>query len=94
MTRRVVKMTDTLLLPGEVAQLFRVDPKTVTRWAKDGLIGSQRTPRGHHRFHAAEVRKLLELHYTGGNLEERLAYLDGLIAAKDIDTLKVKASGT
>ena len=93
MTRKVVKMPETLLLPGEVGQLFRVDPKTVTRWAKDGLIGSQRTPRGHHRFHVEEVRKLLELHYTGGNLKERLAYLDTLIAEKETDTLKVKTRG-
>jgi hypothetical protein len=27
---------DDLLTPAEVAKLFRVDPKTVTRWAKAG----------------------------------------------------------
>ena len=27
-----------LLTPGEVAALFRVDPKTVTRWAASGRI--------------------------------------------------------
>lgn len=89
MTKKIAKLPVTLLLPGEVAQLFRVDPKTVTRWAKDGIIGSQKTPRGHHRFHVEEVKKLLELHYTGGNLQERLAYLDGLIADKDKDSIKV-----
>ena len=31
---------DRLLTPGEVAALFRVDPKTVTRWAAAGRIGS------------------------------------------------------
>lgn len=35
-----------LLTPGEVALMFRVDPKTVTRWASAGRIGSIRTPRG------------------------------------------------
>lgn len=51
-----------LLTPGEVAALFRVDPKTVTRWALAGRIGSIRTPGGHRRFHEAEVRALLARH--------------------------------
>lgn len=48
-----------LLTPGEVAALFRVDPKTVTRWAVAGRIGSLRTPGGHRRFRETEVRALL-----------------------------------
>jgi excisionase family DNA binding protein len=48
------------LTPGEVAALFRVDPKTVTRWAAAGRIGSIRTPGGHRRFRESEVRALLE----------------------------------
>lgn len=48
-----------LLTPGEVAALFRVDPKTVTRWASAGRIGSIRTPGGHRRFRESEVRGLL-----------------------------------
>src|SRR5207237_4314039 len=51
---------DRLLTPGEVAQLFRVDPKTVTRWAAAGRISSIRTPGGHRRFRESEVRALLE----------------------------------
>ncbi|WP_010312424.1 BldC family transcriptional regulator [Saccharopolyspora spinosa] len=39
--------------------LFRVDPKTVTRWATAGRIGSIRTPGGHRRFRESEVRTLL-----------------------------------
>ena len=50
---------DRLLTPGEVATLFRVDPKTVTRWASAGRIGSIRTPGGHRRFRESEVRSLL-----------------------------------
>jgi excisionase family DNA binding protein len=50
---------DRLLTPGEVAALFRVDPKTVTRWAAAGRIGSIRTPGGHRRFRESEVRALL-----------------------------------
>ncbi len=49
----------TLLTPGEVAALFRVDPKTVTRWAAAGRISSIRTPGGHRRFLESEVRALL-----------------------------------
>jgi len=48
-----------LLTPGEVAALFRVDPKTVTRWAASGRITSIRTPEGHRRFRESEVRALL-----------------------------------
>jgi excisionase family DNA binding protein len=43
-----------------VAALFRVDPKTVTRWAAAGRISSIRTPGGHRRFRESEVRALLE----------------------------------
>ncbi|AUS79099.1 helix-turn-helix domain-containing protein [Actinoalloteichus sp. AHMU CJ021] len=48
-----------LLTPGEVATMFRVDPKTVTRWATAGRIGSIRTPGGHRRFRESEVKSLL-----------------------------------
>ena len=48
-----------LLTPGEVAALFRVDPKTVTRWAASGRITSIRTPGGHRRFRESEVHALL-----------------------------------
>src|SRR5580704_2620819 len=51
--------SERLLTPGEVAALFRVDPKTVTRWAASGRIGSIRTPGGHRRFRESEVRALL-----------------------------------
>ncbi len=49
-----------LMTPGEVAALFRVDPKTVTRWAAAGRIHSIRTPGGHRRFLESEVQALLE----------------------------------
>lgn len=49
-----------LLTPSEVAKLFRVDPKTVTRWAKSGKLSSIRTLGGHRRYRASEVRTLLE----------------------------------
>jgi excisionase family DNA binding protein len=50
-----------VLTPGEVAKLFRVDPKTVTRWAADGkLPGAFRTPGGHRRFHRKDIVAFLE----------------------------------
>ena len=52
--------SETLLTPAEVAALFRVDPKTVTRWAKAGKISSIRTLGGHRRFRETEIRSLLE----------------------------------
>lgn len=48
-----------LLTPSEVAAIFRVDPKTVTRWAKVGKLSSIRTLGGHRRFREAEVKELL-----------------------------------
>jgi excisionase family DNA binding protein len=52
-------VNDELLTPGEVAKRFRVDPKTVTRWAAAGRISSIRTPGGHRRFRRSEVEALL-----------------------------------
>jgi excisionase family DNA binding protein len=51
---------DRLLLPGEVASLMRVDPKTVSRWAKNGRIASVLTPGGHRRIPSWAVRLLLD----------------------------------
>ena len=48
-----------LLTPAEVAKLFRVDPKTVTRWAKSGKLSYIRTLGGHRRYRSSEVQSLL-----------------------------------
>lgn len=48
-----------LLTPAEVATMFRVDPKTVTRWAKAGKLTSIRTLGGHRRYRESEVKALL-----------------------------------
>ncbi len=55
---------EALLTPSEVATLFRVDPKTVTRWAKAGKLTSIRTLGGHRRYRESEVRSLLEATLT------------------------------
>ncbi len=49
-----------LLTPAEVASLFRVDPKTVTRWAKAGKLTSIRTLGGHRRYKESEVKAILK----------------------------------
>ena len=51
--------TPELLSPAEVAAAFKVDPKTITRWANAGKLTSIRTPAGHRRFYADEVRALI-----------------------------------
>jgi excisionase family DNA binding protein len=51
--------TNPLLTPAEVAAAFRVDPKTVTRWAKAGKLHSIRTLGGHRRYLEVEVRAML-----------------------------------
>ena len=49
-----------LMTPGEVADLFRVSPKTVARWASAGKITAVRTLGGHRRYPEAEAQALLE----------------------------------
>ena len=52
---------EALLTPSEVAAMFRVNPKTVTRWARSGKIAAIRTLGGHRRFRASEVREHLQM---------------------------------
>lgn len=49
-----------LLLPREVAAIFRVDPKTVTRWALAGKISSIRTLGHHRRYRVSAVLQKLQ----------------------------------
>jgi excisionase family DNA binding protein len=55
-----IQQADSLLTPAEVAALFRVNPKTVTRWARAGKITAIRTLGGHRRFRATEIRRCLD----------------------------------
>lgn len=53
-------MEDTTFLTSrEVAEIFRVNTKTVTRWAASGQLGSIRTSDGHRRFPRQQIRELL-----------------------------------
>lgn len=58
-------MQDPLMTPGEVAAVFRVDPKTVTRWAQLGKLESIRTLGGHRRYRTSQVRALLGTESNG-----------------------------
>ncbi|MCU1455441.1 MAG: DNA-binding protein [Acidimicrobiales bacterium] len=51
---------EALLTPSEVAALFRVNPKTVTRWARAGKLNAIRTLGGHRRFRASEIERCLQ----------------------------------
>jgi excisionase family DNA binding protein len=56
---------EALLTPAEVAAMFRVDPKTVTRWANAGKLTSIRTLGKHRRYRESEVRALLNATIRG-----------------------------
>ena len=62
---------EVLLTPAEVAALFRVDPKTVTRWAKAGKLTAIRTLGGHRRYRQSEVLGLLKANQTSGGSNEQ-----------------------
>ncbi|MFC7374054.1 BldC family transcriptional regulator [Brachybacterium sp. GCM10030267] len=51
--------TAELLTPAQVAKMFHVDPKTVTRWAQSGKLTYMRTLGGHRRYRRDEVLELL-----------------------------------
>ncbi len=61
---------EVLLTPAEVAALFRVDPKTVTRWAKAGKLTAIRTLGGHRRYRQSEVLGLLKANQNSGGSNE------------------------
>jgi excisionase family DNA binding protein len=43
-------LTKRLLRPGEVAEIFKVNPKTIKRWVQANKLRSITTPGGHARF--------------------------------------------
>lgn len=68
---------DSLLTPSEVAAMFRVDPKTITRWAKSGRLESFRTLGGHRRYRLSDVRSAISK--ATREAEEKAAHRDGRI---------------
>jgi excisionase family DNA binding protein len=59
MQTTVSDATDQLLSPREVAAMFRVNPKTVTRWSRSGKLPAIRTLGGHRRFRLSDVQAAL-----------------------------------
>jgi len=70
----VVDREDKLMTPGEVALLFRVDPKTVTRWATSGRMDSIKTPGGHRRFRTSTVMEFLSTAGLDGSSEQDVSH--------------------
>ena len=65
--RTQIKPDNRLLTPAEVAAMLRVDPKTVTRWARGGSCPRSAPPGGHRRYSESEVRGFLNS-WQGVNL--------------------------
>lgn len=53
-------LMERLLMPIEVAHLFRVKVTTVNKWARAGKLPSRWTPGGQRRFRASDVEALLD----------------------------------
>lgn len=49
---------DQYLTPGEVARMLHVSPKTISRWASQGLLPCLVTLGGHRRFRRADVEEI------------------------------------
>lgn len=61
---RAPQIESDLLTPAEVATMFKVDSRTVTRWANTGLLPYIRTLGGHRRFKKAEIHAIIEASTT------------------------------
>jgi excisionase family DNA binding protein len=59
MTKKQTPGWEPLLTPAEVAAIFRVDVKTVTKWGASGRLPCLRTLGGHRRYREADVYALL-----------------------------------
>ena len=50
--------TASFLRSADVAAILQVSPKTVARWAQQGLLPCQRTLGGHRRYPEPAIREL------------------------------------
>jgi excisionase family DNA binding protein len=51
--------SETVFTPAEVAAMFGVDPKTVTRWTNNGQLKAFRTLGGHRRYRKSDLESLM-----------------------------------
>lgn len=52
-------LSSNLLRTADVAALFQVSERTISDWARRGRIPSVRTPGGHRRYPAEEIRRIM-----------------------------------
>lgn len=62
---------DGWLTAADVAELFHVEAKTVSRWATQGRLPFTRTLGGHRRYPEAEIRRIAAEMYQPVNGEVR-----------------------
>ena len=56
-----MKVERVVITPEQVAAMFGVNPKTVTRWSNNGrLKHAFKTPGGHRRYYLDEIEKLIK----------------------------------
>jgi excisionase family DNA binding protein len=55
---RPVPDAEPFLHTAQVADILHVSPKTIARWAKQGLLPFQRTLGGHRRYPEPAIREL------------------------------------
>ncbi len=53
---------DSLLTSYEVGDILQVNPSSINKWVRDGLIQAFRTPGGHHRIRAGDLVTFLQNH--------------------------------
>ncbi|RNL83892.1 helix-turn-helix domain-containing protein [Halostreptopolyspora alba] len=66
----LVHEAEPLVTVKEVAALLHVSTETVLTWVRTGRLAAIRTPGGHPRFHAAQIRALLQTGEPGPTGEE------------------------
>lgn len=59
-----------VMTPGEVAEFFRVDPKTIVRWTHK--LEGFRTPGGHRRFYKDGIRSITLAKFLKHEVDEDL----------------------
>ncbi len=60
-------MANEIMTPREAAALFKVNPKTLTRWADEGKVPCFKTLGGHRRFYRADIEALRNKNSSSGD---------------------------
>lgn len=58
-----------ILTPVEVAKMFRVDVKTISRWAESGKLRSFKTLGGHRRFRRRWIEAVIDQAAASGHIQ-------------------------